>query len=387
MKMKILVVTNHGYPALGGLETHVYESCLTISQNSRRINIENLFFGDKTLKNTINESFTCMSVKAGNLFGFYTFPSLLSIYSFIREINSYNPDVIHTHNRYVVSTWIATAYSIIKRIPRIHSEHASNDNYFSSILLRLISNIIDYTFAFITLKSAQLVTCVSFASKKYVETKFHIKKIEVVHNFINAKTLSGKVVNLSSGLEDFLQTKEVIFLWAGRFVDSKNFKFFLSLASKYSKNGKYGFVIVGDGDQKNEVIDYISKNDIESTLYYGGLLKHDELISLMRKCHIYVNSSLLEGLSTTLLEARFLQRLILSSDILPNKEALDGYTQKLFYCHNDDIQQIIESIDVNKFLSDHVKVSKSDKEFPLKFELEHTANKYLTLYTSFASSV
>lgn len=385
MATKVIVITNHGYTSLGGLEKHAFDSCLEISKKKKEINIMNLYFADKTAKYNITENFACKSIQSKNLFGFYAFPSFSSIYKFIIEINKFKPDLIHTHNRYVISTWIATVYSIIRRIPRIHSEHASNDNFFESFTIRLASEIIDHTFALISLRTAKIVTCVSYASKKYVESKFHIKNIKVVHNFINTKSLINNNHRLSRELEHFLKTKQVIFLWAGRFVDSKNFKFFLKFALKHSQNTNFGFIIVGDGNQKEEVTEYIIKNHLEKELYYGGLLKHEELIELMKKSDVYVNSSSLEGLSTTLLEARFLQLSIISSDISANKEALMGYNSKILFDHKMPNQKAIESINIKKFLDKNLRLRTSKENFPAEFALEHSANQYLSLYLSITS--
>ena len=90
---------------------------------------------------------------------------------------------------------------------------------------------------------------------------------------------------------------------------------------KYSDNKK--LVFVGDGELRRDIEKYVSDNKLEDTVFFEG--SRNDVQNYYRSAFMFIHSSPLEGLPTTLIEALYLGLPIVSTNSLPGVgEVLDG---------------------------------------------------------------
>jgi len=325
---KILVVTNRSFQQVGGIEKHVFDVSRALTEKSNRLNIRQICFANKTTENiAVNDNYHAHHIKTWFLFD-HQYP-VLSISAFIQlywEIKTFKPDVIHTHNRYMLSSISAQLLAVFFKIPLIHTEHASGINVFSNKLLQFLSNTLDNTIVAWLLKKCQVITAVSESSSQFLENRFGLQNIVVTKNFINTREIDTIVHNLTAQKQ---RKTNMSCIFVGRLVDSKGYKSLLHLLEINSKLLKrFTFTIVGGGNGRKLVKKAANKL---LNLRYLGELPRKKTIQQLFNADIYINMSTLEGLSTTIMEAMYLNKTILATPISPNIELLSTYSNGFLF--------------------------------------------------------
>jgi glycosyltransferase involved in cell wall biosynthesis len=91
------------------------------------------------------------------------------------------------------------------------------------------------------------------------------------------------------------------------------------------------FVIIGDGSQRNHLLNLAVKLKVESHLEFKGIVPPEELMEYYRDSDIYVSTSLSDSTSVSLLEAMNFGLIPIVTDIPGNKEWIeDGKNGFLF---------------------------------------------------------
>ena len=162
-------------------------------------------------------------------------------------------------------------------------------------------------------RSDYLIT-MTHKTKKDLEKIIGIdsQKIFTIENPIlnrNIKKLSLEEVDLD---EKFLFNKKV-YCAIGRLTHQKNFMELLSLVKKYSDQTKddFNLIILGEGEKRKELADYIKINKIKN-FYLLGFKKNP--YKYLAKSDVYICSSLWEEPGHTLMEAGYLNIPILTSN-------------------------------------------------------------------------
>ena len=82
--------------------------------------------------------------------------------------------------------------------------------------------------------------------------------------------------------------------------------------------------LVGDGDARGEIEDYVSKNGLENRVFITGFTK--EAYEYIKGCDLYVSASSIEGLPFNIMEAMYMKKPIVASrvkghaDLLPSRQ-------------------------------------------------------------------
>ncbi|MBG9979948.1 glycosyltransferase [Facklamia sp. DSM 111018] len=124
-------------------------------------------------------------------------------------------------------------------------------------------------------------------------------KTEVIYNGIDTKTISEKSQIYLPNL--FLPKTDRI-VTAGRLTDVKGYrqllKSFVRLKSTYSN---VSLLILGEGPNKNDLIELARELNIEKSVYFLGFL--DNLYSVFRQSDIFILNSINEGFGNVIIEA------------------------------------------------------------------------------------
>ena len=211
-----------------------------------------------------------------------------------------------------------------KLIAQLHCDYSQYKGYLKDIKYRY--NNIDY----LLLLTKEL--------KNEVEpelTKFNKKtKCLTVPNFI-------KDVKDTKDIE---REKQVISV--GRLSVEKGFDRLLLIWEKFLVNNEgYILKIVGDGEEKEKLIQLAQSLDISDSVVFTGFLSNDEVIEEIRKSKIYVMTSLQEALPMVLIESISKGTPIVAYDVRVGPRAIiqDGYNG--FLVKENDIKTFVEKLD------------------------------------------
>ena len=113
--------------------------------------------------------------------------------------------------------------------------------------------------------------------------------------------------------EDKFIFNKKVFCAIGRLTHQKNFMQLLKLVKKYSDqiNEDFNLIILGEGEKRKELENYIEKNKIKNFYLLGF---KDNPYKYLAKSNVYICSSLWEEPGHTLMEAGYLNIPILTSN-------------------------------------------------------------------------
>jgi len=211
---------------------------------------------------------------------------------------AYRPDIILTIDAHCLL--LATVCKLfldskIKLIATIHNNLEAVVNHKAPLYLKtLINKLIS-----MALNRADKTICVSkgLAKNLFIKYKLHTEPQVIYYGLSNkyANNIAQKPKNL-------VDSKKRIILSVGRFVAQKDFATIIrafSLLVKHKNNSELW--LVGDGPQKQELINLVSKLKIIDKVKFLGWKQ--ELLSIYRKADIFVFASNWEGFGYVILEA------------------------------------------------------------------------------------
>lgn len=236
----------------------------------------------------------------------------LKLYSIIKKER---PDIIHTHTAKAGA--LGRLAAICAGVPiKIHTFHGHIfDGYFNPARARMFLFIERFLAIF-----TDRIIMVSKAVKEEIINKLKVandsRSIVIplgldLNNFINYDRLKGEFHKKHSLPEDTILIGIV-----GRLVPIKNHKMFLDVARRIKDmlpELKVKFVIVGDGECRNEIELYAEKIGISSSVIFTGWV--DDVAGIYVDLDIVALTSLNEGTPVSLIEAMASAKPVISSDV------------------------------------------------------------------------
>jgi len=167
--------------------------------------------------------------------------------------------------------------------------------------------------------------------------------------------------------------KQIIYV--GRLSKEKGILELLSVVKKLPDD--VNLLIIGNGPEEDKVK---LASEHQKNIHYFGYLPPEQTIPLIRGSDILIQPSLLEGISTSILEAMACKTAIIATNVGGNKEILvNRKTSILIENHNE----ILES--VNDLLSDvslrDLIIQNAINEIQ-KYDWQNVGKQYLDLYNS-----
>ncbi len=154
------------------------------------------------------------------------------------------------------------------------------------------------------------------------------------------KTLSGAVLKI---------------IFVGRLVQQKNPLLFLEVIKKV-QNVKIPFevVILGDGELKSEMEDYVIRNNLYP-ISFRGKVSHAEVLNALSNAHLLVSTSESEGMSLAILEAISSGVYVIATKVSGNDNMIiEGVNGCLVSEHRSDvIAEKISDFFYSKLLQDY----------------------------------
>lgn len=365
--MKIALIGQKGIPAKsGGVDRHVESLAYFLAQKGQAVFVYNR-------KNYLDEKITEWEGVHLVHLPFINTKNLAAItHSFLSVLDAMRKkvDVIHFHGiGPSLLSWIPKMIRPkTKIIATLHSFDYGNDKWGS--------------FAKFMLKLGEKLMC-RFADEVIVLTPLMRDYLNQRHGRDSVVIPNGafiKTANDFSVLKEFCLESGQYIVSISRLIRLKGIQYLIEAFSYLKKNNllaaNFKLVIVGDGEFSDDLKKIAAENkDIIFTGNQGG----DNLAALYSQAGLFVQSSEMEGLSISLLEAMAYGLPILASEISANREAA-GDTALYFESKNvSDLKRALQEIlkDKEKMLA---MGEKSKTRVEKVFNWENISQETLNLY-------
>ncbi|MDD4156764.1 MAG: glycosyltransferase family 4 protein [Candidatus Cloacimonetes bacterium] len=203
---------------------------------------------------------------------------------------------------------------------------------------------------------------------KHYKVEKDIKIIPLAYEPFEFKKINRKDLGLD---EDLFYTISI-----GRLVKRKGFDFLIESIAK-SKNKNVHSLIIGDGPEKENLIDLAKELNVLNRIHFLGSVSEVEKFQYLQNSNVYVLSSMHEGFGIVLQEAMQVGLPIISTDnggqIDFIKEGKNGFLVKF-----KDVESLVNNI--NKLESDkklNEIFSKFNEEEAKKFEISKICKQYV----------
>jgi len=270
-----------------------------------------------------------------NYINLYSKRLATSFWKALRTIKTLDPDLVFSTLWYsnlltVIICKILNKHSVIREAGLDYRSQAS----FSNKFFKLIASFF--------YRKADKVIAISDSLNQNIQNELKVRKSNIstiynpVENYFDRKYLENNDLR-----KYFSKTSvnTVIALSAIRF-DHIKFSYNLFLAIKNIKEIDIRLLLVGDGNKRDEIQQFLSQNQIEEKVVL--LDWTDNIYSFINSCDLYISSSKFEGLGNAYLAAQLLKIKCLSSNIPASNEINEIFKNGESF--NDEVEDIMSKI-------------------------------------------
>lgn len=284
----------------------------------------------------------------------YPFPKVRKkqFWRAINEGKKFNSNIIQTHTRFFLATFLWWIFAKIYKKRWVHIEHGSDYVKVNSWFKNKIAFLYDITLWKFVFNRADKLISISNACKNFIK-KFTKKEITTLYRWLDIPEKLSKTENLHTKFPD----KIIIgFIW--RLYKRKNVSSLISAYYKLDKKikEKIKIIIIWDGED----FDKLNKLDIKKEIYFTWWKSFNEALSLQKQFDIHMHtSSPGGGLATTLLQAMHFWSLIVATPNEWAKEVIKNW-ENWILIKNDNTKTL------KLWILDAINLYNKKKEFARK---------------------
>lgn len=221
-----------------------------------------------------------------------------------RNIKEINPDIIHLHSSKAgIIGRLATSGKKIKMFYNPHGFSFLKQD--DSKIKRAIYWLIEKATAMLKRKC----TIIGCSNGEYQEAKKLSKKSICINNGIDIKKMQDETRELK---EKVIDNNNIKICTVGRIGYQKNPRLFNEIAEAYPN---IQFTWIGDGEQKN----LLTSENITIT----GWKERKEVLQILNDNDIFILVSLWEGLPISLLEAMYMKKICITSNVIGSRDVIE----------------------------------------------------------------
>jgi len=336
--MKILLIspTEKG---IGGVAQHVQGLSKFLTNQNHKVNIissENTFtIPIKGLKN----------------------PSFM-LSSFLKTKSMKGYDIVHAHN---IPSALAMKNVSGKKVLSLHGIYTEQIAQLHGKIYSKMSRSYENN----ALKWADAITTISKeAYNHYSKRGFNVVQIP---NAVDPTLFPKKAI----------RKFENQIVYAGRLSKEKGIDVLLQTAKILPP--KYNLIILGDGPEKNNVRDVAN---LKTNVHYLGYQSKQNTISLIRGSDLLVQPSLMEGISSTLLEAMACGTCIVASNVGGNSEIIENDKTGMLIKPNNHEELLDKISDLLKNSEKRSEMATEGLKVIEKYNWKRIGRLYLDVYES-----
>ena len=198
-----------------------------------------------------------------------------------------------------------------------------------------------------------LIFCKDKIFKIFVQTRYSREKLQnqKIFNNVNIQLIYDPIIDLKKinklkrqKIENKYQKKKY-FVAIGRLSHQKNFIFLVKCIKKIVKfENNYFFLILGDGEQKKSILDYIQKNKLSNYIKLAGYKKN--VYKYIYNSSGLICTSLWEEPGFIIQEAASCKKIILTSNCLSGPEEFLDYGKNGYVFKNNNEDSFIKTFKI-----------------------------------------
>ena len=325
---------------LGGAEKMVVDMCINIAKN--RPDVDLLFVilydeDDNYLMHSLKEA-GVNTVTLGKKKGIdFKAAKRLS-----EVVNEFEPDIIHSHLVSLITIFLADLHN---EYPIFHTIHTTPNKVSKGSKLKPNNIFERYLF-----KTSIVPVAISENVRNEISRYYGkgLDEIPVIENGVDLLGFSA---------EKPYKDREIDFLYAGRFIKTKNVPLIIKAFEKFSlENKNVNLSLAGTGENFDECFNYAKQNNIKNINFLGFV---SDMSSLLSQTKVLVMASSVEGNPIIVNEAVASKTYVLSSNVggisdvvndtcglLYDQIDADTLCEKMRWCY-ENFLQIEEKIKLN----------------------------------------
>ena len=316
-KVKVVQFLPYFPPHKWGLET-VAEEFSKYFVSERCWDVLNVTFsvGQKSFQSYEQDGYKVLILPAFDIIHNYPFPKFWTpqFRSILKQVKKRNPEIIQTHTRFFLSTFLWGLCAKLRKKKRVHVEHGSG---LVKGLVRwkaFFANAYDYTLGKLCFNSADQIIAISKGNIPFIK-KFSKTPIEVIYRGLDFPEIKRGKINSETLSLGFI----------GRLVKLKGVDVLISaFADLIHDYPHLHLQIIGDGEERHALQKQVKSLNIEDKVSFWGYQDRDNIQNqILPSLDIFINPSLQEGLPTTVIEALLAECIVVATDVWGTREISD----------------------------------------------------------------
>lgn len=318
--MKILQFLPYFPPHIWGVEAFAKERSSAFCEQ-KKWKLINVVFSPGQPENLTSyeqDGYRVIILPAFELISNFPVPKIRSpiFWSQIQKIKAEKADIIQTHTRFFLSSFLWWLLAKLRKIKRIHIEHGSGFVKGLSWRKTAFARCYDQIFWRLIFRLADSLVAISEANQLFIQ-QFTRKKNSVIYRGFNL----SPILREKKGKLD-----QILIGFVGRLVKLKGVDLLIeAFAELEQEHRNLRLQIIWDGEERfalEKQVEMLGLSDKISFLWYQS---PEKIYSdFLPHIDIFVNPSFQEGLPTTVIEALFAQCVTVATHVGGTKEIADG---------------------------------------------------------------
>lgn len=269
--------------------------------------------GQESFSPYCKDGYKVLIMPAFDIISNYPFPKFWKkqFWSVLSEVKQRNPDIIQTHTRFFLSTFIGGICAKLWKKKWVHVEHGSG--LVKGLIWRkaFFANVYDYTLGKLCFSSADQIVAISEWNIPFIK-KFSKTPIEVIYRGLDFPEIKRKKQNSDPISLGFI----------GRLVKLKGVDLLISAFADLIDEYPHLYLqIIGDGEERQNLEKQVKNLNIQDKVSFLGYQDKNTLQNqILPSLDIFINPSLQEGLPTTVIEALLAQCVVVATDVWGTRE-------------------------------------------------------------------
>lgn len=335
---RICMASDFFYPNVGGVEAHIFNLSQCLLKRNHRVIVLTHSYGDRVGIRYMTNGLKVYYLPIKTFYSQCVLPSMISSLPLIRYILIRERiTIVHGHSAFSTlahETMIIAKLMGLKTVFTDHSLFGFADT----------SAIITNKFLEISLSDCNHCVCVSHIGKEntVLRARVHHDRVSVIPNAVDTTVFTPKKENVYNG--------EIVIVVVSRLVYRKGIdllaQIIVDLCRKYHQ---VRFIIGGDGPKRSLLEDIRSKHNLKNRVQLLGRLDQLEVVDVLKKGNIFLNTSLTEAYCMAIVEAASCGLKVVSTRVGGIPEVLPP---SLIYLSEPDVPALLISLNqaINDFM-------------------------------------